>query len=431
MPRSSHPGLSLRLNVSWTLAGNVVYAGCQWLTLVALARLGTPEMVGQFALAMALTAPIFMLTNLNLRAVQATDARLDFSFAEYFGLRLLTTSAALAGVGAVSLWGGYRRETALIVAAIGVAKAFEAISDILYGVFQHHERMDRIAVSMMIKGPLSLAAMAVALSVTGSVFVASIAMTLVWAAVLAAYDVPRAARILRSDPGDRLRPAWDHPRLTTLARIAFPLGCVTMLISLNSNVPRYFIERTLGEGPLGIFAAIASLMIAGGVVVNALGQSASPRLSRYAADGDATAYRALMTRLYGMSLALGGAGILVAVAAGPLILTTLFGSEYARHSGVLIWLMGAAALSFIFSMLGTSLTALRCFRIQAVLHTMSAGVSIPLFFYLTRAQGLVGAARALFIQALMMMLVYGWAEARARTGAAVGQTVRPGEVPAA
>jgi hypothetical protein len=31
--------LSLRRNFSWTLAGNVVYAGCQWGMLVALAKL--------------------------------------------------------------------------------------------------------------------------------------------------------------------------------------------------------------------------------------------------------------------------------------------------------------------------------------------------------------------------------------------------------
>jgi len=50
--------LTLRRNFSWTLLGNVVYAGCQWAMLVVLAKLGTPEMVGQFAL--VVTAPIVL-----------------------------------------------------------------------------------------------------------------------------------------------------------------------------------------------------------------------------------------------------------------------------------------------------------------------------------------------------------------------------------
>jgi hypothetical protein len=44
------PRLSLRLNFSWTMVGNFVYAGCQWGMLMVLAKLGTPEIVGTFAL---------------------------------------------------------------------------------------------------------------------------------------------------------------------------------------------------------------------------------------------------------------------------------------------------------------------------------------------------------------------------------------------
>src|SRR5262245_13252375 len=69
---------SLRTNFLWTLAGNVVYAGCQWGMLIVLAKLGTPAMVGEFSLGLAICAPIFMLSNLNLRGVQATDARGEY-----------------------------------------------------------------------------------------------------------------------------------------------------------------------------------------------------------------------------------------------------------------------------------------------------------------------------------------------------------------
>src|SRR5690606_40180926 len=72
--KEAHRALSLRVNFSWTLAGNIVYAGCQWAMLVVLARLGRAEMVGQFALGLAITGPVLMCTNLNLRSVPATDA---------------------------------------------------------------------------------------------------------------------------------------------------------------------------------------------------------------------------------------------------------------------------------------------------------------------------------------------------------------------
>src|ERR1044072_4016691 len=70
---SRRHSLSLRTNFSWTLAGNLIYSGCQWGVLIVLARLGSPEQVGQFALALAVTAPVIMLSNLQLRGVLATD----------------------------------------------------------------------------------------------------------------------------------------------------------------------------------------------------------------------------------------------------------------------------------------------------------------------------------------------------------------------
>ena len=45
--------LLLRSNFSWTFAGNVVYAGCQWGMLVLLATFGSPQWVGSFRIGQA------------------------------------------------------------------------------------------------------------------------------------------------------------------------------------------------------------------------------------------------------------------------------------------------------------------------------------------------------------------------------------------
>ena len=50
---------SIPANVAWTASSNVAYALCQWGMLVAFARLGTPEGLGQFAFALAI--PAFLL----------------------------------------------------------------------------------------------------------------------------------------------------------------------------------------------------------------------------------------------------------------------------------------------------------------------------------------------------------------------------------
>src|ERR1035437_5155132 len=145
------PARSLRLNFSWTVMGNVVYGGTQWGILVLLARLGDPGAVGQFSLGLAITAPIMLFASLSLRAVQATDARTEFQFRDYAGLRILMTIIAACVIFGVS-GALYRGETALTVAAFAVSKGIESLSDVIYGLWQQQERMDLIAKSLMLRG---------------------------------------------------------------------------------------------------------------------------------------------------------------------------------------------------------------------------------------------------------------------------------------
>ena len=72
-PTAPVKALSLQQNFAWTTVGNAAYSACQWALVCLLAKLGSPEMVGQYALGLAVTTPVLMLGQLNLRAVLATD----------------------------------------------------------------------------------------------------------------------------------------------------------------------------------------------------------------------------------------------------------------------------------------------------------------------------------------------------------------------
>ena len=153
--------LPLRANFAWTFFGNVVYAGCQWGMLSIISKLGSPEMVGKFALGLAIAGPIIIFADLALRSVQVVDVRQEYRFGDYIGLRLISTTVAFLVIVAVALSGSYSAETLWVVILIGIAKGFEAISDVIYGLLQQRERMDWIAQSMVVKGLLSLAMFAI------------------------------------------------------------------------------------------------------------------------------------------------------------------------------------------------------------------------------------------------------------------------------
>ncbi len=403
-------GLSLRRNFSWTLAGNLIYAVCQWGWLVVIAKLGTPVMVGRFALGIAVTTPILMLTNLQLRSIQATDAKHIYRFSDYFGLRLFTTVVALLAILGSALVSGHPRQSALVILAVGLAKACESISDVLYGLLQQHERMDRIAVSMMLKGPLSLLALGGVVYLTGNLFWGALAMAATWAVVLFAYDLRSGTLILRAEASlftevrELLRPRWSLAILRRLIWLALPLGLVMMLVSLNGNLPRYTIVKYLGEGQLGIFAAMATLMAACGTVIYALGQSASPRLARLYANGERTAFKALLGKLLLLGAGLGAVGVVAALVAGRPLLTLLYKSEYAHHTDAFVWLMIAAGIGYLGTFLGYGMTAAHYFRVQLPLFIGVTALTGLSCLWLIPHYGLLGAALALVVSSVLTTL---------------------------
>jgi O-antigen/teichoic acid export membrane protein len=395
---------SLQLNASWTFFGNVLYASCQWGMLVVLAKIGSPEMVGRFAFALAVTAPVFMLTNLQLRAVQATDMSDQFAFADYLGLRILCTALALIVIGGITSFGGYSISVGAVIVVVGVAKGTESISDAIYGLVQRHERMDLIAGSMMLKGVVSLAAFAITIALTGKLVLGVAALAASWCVVLCTYDFSLAHRFTEIRGWQGAHPAFA-PRFTAgtlarLARLSLPLGITATLGSLVSSVPRYFIEHYAGARALGFFAAVAYLMVAGSLVTNAICQSAVPKLASRHASGDLPAFRSLLLRLCAVVAIPGIAGILVAILAGKPVLRMLYRADYAGYSDIFTLLMIAAAIYCVTAVLANGMTAARILRPQPALFAVVVLAAAVACFFWVPAYGLRGAAFALILAAV-------------------------------
>jgi O-antigen/teichoic acid export membrane protein len=389
--------IRLRKNFAWTLAGNGVYAACQWGMLVAIAKLGTPAMVGQFALGLAVATPIFMLTSLQLRVVLATDAHNQYRLGHYLAPRLLGTAVGLILISGFVLVSPFGRDTGVVVLFVGVMKAIETLSDIIYGFWQKHERFDKIAIALSSRGIGSVAILAGALYFTRSMVLGTGAMALGWLVWLATYERWATEDLLtRVSPEEVLRAEWDLVRCARLVLLSLPLGVAMLLLSLNANIPRYFVEHYCGESVLGYFAAIAYTFVAGNTVIAAMGQSAMPRLARYF-DSDRPAFARLLKNMVLLGAVVGILGIGLALFFGPTFLRLIYRADYAQYTTVFTWLMLAAAFAYVGSMLGCGLAAARVFRPQLPLCLSVTAVTALACWLLIPRLGLTGSAYAVLI----------------------------------
>jgi O-antigen/teichoic acid export membrane protein len=375
--------------------GYAVYAACQWAMVSVLARLATPEIVGQYALGVAVGTPILMLAQLNLRTVLATDVGCEHHFLEYRDIRVISLSAALLGITALGFL-EHSAQDRIAVILVGLAQSIEWVADIYIGLFLRHEKMQRVAISLSMHGILSVTALAVVVAVTGQLVAGLLAVLIVRLLALFFYDATLASRGLLDRLGAPLPGFRERSgKWLSITRTAFPLGVVLMIGSFTSNIPRYFIAHAMGSHALGLFSGVASLTTAANLLVNALGQAATPRLAKLHLAGDRTGFGRMSAQMAGVGLALGLCTVAGSILCGHWILGVLFGAEYAAQTGVLLALSAAAGVGFIASLLGYAITAGRRFNQQMPIQIVSiAGSSLACLTLIPRC-GLLGAAIAI------------------------------------
>jgi O-antigen/teichoic acid export membrane protein len=385
---------------TWALSGNVVYSFCQWGFVVVLAKLGTPEDVGAYALGLAITSPILMFANFQGRNLVASDIRDEYSFGEYLGFRIASLALALFVVCGLIFFTQSSRPAGVIIFLVGLGQSFDYASETYFGLMQKHDRLDRVAQSLMLKGPLCLLLLSVVMLVTHNVLWAVAALAVGRGLILWRFDSRNAAMIAGS-----CRLIWKYTTQAKLWMTALPLGIISGLGALNFNLPRYFIEGDLSKRDLGIFSAVASLVGAGNLIMAALASCSIVGLARAWGARDIRKYRSLSLRLFAVSALLGGTGIFVAFIAGDRILTLLFRPEYGGSGGVFARIMLAGALGYLLSAQGNAMTSARKLLPQIPLLIATAVVTSLCSWWLVPMRGIQGAAEA-WVLGLLFQLVF-------------------------
>lgn len=392
----------LRADFSWVLSGNVIYSACQWAIVVLIAKLGSAEQVGLYALGMAVSAPIILFANLQVRTLLASDVRDEFRFGQYLAFRFVSLAIAFLAILGVAAFTGADWRHRTVIVLVGFAQVLEYVSDTYYGLMQKCDRMDRMSHSLMFKGPLALAALWITMDETRDVAWAVAALACGRLFILLVWD-SRLGYARRLPGGLQARLEWNNRQMLSLFRLALPLGIISMLASLSGNIPRYFIQAHLGTTDLGIYSAIASLLAAGNLVVSAFGQAIMVPAARACADGDRARYRGFVLHTVLLGAILGAGAILSASLFGHYLLGHVFRPEYADHVDLFIWLMAAGTVLFVTGALGFVMTAARALIPQIPVLMINCLAGAVACAWLIPRHGLRGAVEATIVAGLVQL----------------------------
>ncbi len=380
------------------LSGNVVFALGQFGVMIVIGKFAGAEALGLYALANAVTGPVFAFSALGLRQSLATDVHNYYPLSCYIQLYGLLSLIALTGCLSIVGAGSYTTVGIAMILALSIARVAENGSQLCYGFFQLYEHLQLISRSLMFRGMLGLVTLFVILNIfQESMAWGILSLALSWVLVLLLYDIPQLETCSQNAINlNVLFSAWDLRRSYSLFVVALPLGALALITSLGLNIPRYFVEQQLGIRELGYFAAVVQLANMGSLVVNAVGQTIVSRLAKYYVN-QPKAYLRLLCKALLFAVVMGISGIALVWFLGGELLALIYSNDFSEHAYTFLAAMVWAAILYVSVTLGCAMTAMRSFPTQFVIGCASLLIMVCTSWSLIDQYGTVGAVYSMML----------------------------------
>ena len=344
--------VSLKKNIMWNTFGSIWYSACQWVITIMVYYIASYEAAGYLSLAMTTSSSFSAISLFSMRNFQVSDVQGEYSRHVYVGSRILTCAAAWILCVVTSAFGNSPYQT-LCIAAFMLVRVAEAITDVLHGEDQRHNRYDYIGKSYIIRGFLTAGIFAVGLKMTGNLLLTLFIIAGANLMVAILYDWIKTNHLAA------IRPELFSRNVLELLKKCLPIVLFSFLLSLQNLIPKNVLQQVQGTEQLGIYSTIASPTLVVQVCASVAFNPFLPMISAAYTEGKYDSFLKMLRKTY---LAL--IGLCVVVTAGALLLgriglTLLLGKQILEYYDLFMPIVWVTILTAIIWILSAIIIAMR------------------------------------------------------------------------
>lgn len=268
------------LDVLFLTAATGLMALCQWLLISYTARTWGIGISGEYAFALSVMTPLFLLIYQSYRTIMITkeDGENHEQDKEYFRFRFIINfiCAVFLFVLIVINPFGYDDRRYEIMLVIFLIKSIEGFSDLSYGVFQKRKNGKLQSISIIFRCLLGFFVFWGLSTVFKDFIISCLGVALSWFVVFTFFDKKKMN--IDFMVKDLFPQKKDFLRIYKNFKIAMPLIFSSFAGALVYNSPRYSIDQNLGVNELGYYSILTSFSVAVNLGCAAMGQALMPWL---------------------------------------------------------------------------------------------------------------------------------------------------------
>lgn len=269
---------NIYLDVFSLIGATGIMAFCQWLLLSYTARTWGVAITGEYAFALSVMTPLFLLIYQSYRTIIITNDDKSESVTEYFRFRLFINIFVGILFAAFFLIDPfeYSQTRYGILIAIFLIKTAEGFSDLSYAVLQKRKDGRLQAASITLKCIAGFFMFWIFALIFQDFIAACLGVAISWFAVFLIFDKKNMG--IKFYYQDFLPKKNDLDLMYEKFKLAAPLIFASVAGVLIYNVPRYAIDHQLGVEELGYYSILTSFSIAINLACATMGQAIMPWL---------------------------------------------------------------------------------------------------------------------------------------------------------
>jgi len=393
----------MKKNFSWLFIANIFKGFYQWIVLILIVKYYSNYEVAEFTLAYALSAPIFMLTNLQLKSIYIVDYKHEEKQFNYFLLRFLTVITSIIGF---LIYFELTQTFSYIFFIIIIIKSIESIFDIIHGYFQKIEAMQYMSKSIIFQSIFSLLTFFISINIQEELYIALIFVAISNILVLIFYDLRIILQIEKKAIFKINIFNIDYVFIKYILLNAIPLGIAVFITSYTTNLPRIEVESYLGMESLAYFGAFSYMSIGLFQMLLPLQIIIRSKLAKVLHNKK----NHLFFKYLIVSIAITSIFSIVLYSIfslfGEKIITFVYNKSYSEYIEVLLYLFIGQGILFITGLLNIAVQAYQIFKLQVFISSIVLVFSYSISSYMINTFSLLGASYLVVFYAFLSLLLY-------------------------
>ena len=239
-----------RKNFIWNIIGTTFNAFNSLFFMIIITRVNGLENAGIFTLAFSTACILYIIGIYAGRIYQVTEASKEITDKDYIANRIISCIIMIVIVIFFVIINQYDVYKSSIFIILTMYKALEAFSDVLYGIMQKNELLEKAGKSTFMKAIISIIVFVIIDLSTKNLIISCLSILVVFIAVILLYDIRKTKILIEKENKVKRK------NILSIFKNGFFTFAISFLGLYITNAPKYAIDSVLTEEIQAIFGII-------------------------------------------------------------------------------------------------------------------------------------------------------------------------------